>query len=613
MKNLFLLVLLFTAPSLASLLTEIEIEQKNSQLQFKVSFSTETSDTLQLTSEAQITQWGNLKLSKNAKGLHQIQLTKGQKGFLHYTISLDLSKPYFLSGLRVWHPVNPQFPEGDKFQFQTKLNPEFELIHSATGFPQGDLAYVFGKFKKYQSVDKRLLVYLSQDEPALAETLLQNLKKYLDHYENSIGTYPYDVFQVVEAPSEIGYAFPKMTWIGSQLLRFPFILKTSLPHELLHSWWGASVFVDYEKGNWCEGLTSFGADYGLLNQEEKKLYRIKALTSYLNYVNQSQELSLSQFTSRGEDRSLQALGYDKSVMVFVMLEQLVGPQNFAAALKKFYKNFKFKRASWDDFFAIQSEVSGQDLQSFKKFWVQQPGFVAKDFLKLKKTNQEIQASAKPSELAKLAGFQIQTQLFSQSGNKKLVLDVLPSGKNLVQSQFAIQENYLTYSIDPDFYLFRDLNLFEKPINFSEFFGAKKVEYQINQSDWVQAFKNQFTDKQWMNVKSDLDFDKASVYLVDLISAEKNSEIKKLMAEKGIKITANEVQIENRKFDLSVQAVFLTLRIKNSTVVVMNLNPNLPLARWLQRWSRYGGQSYVVLNNSSAELQGVWVDALKSNL
>jgi aminopeptidase N len=54
---------------------------------------------------------------------------------------------------------------------------------------------------------------------------------------------------------------PSFTLLGPQIIRFPFILTSSYPHEILHNWWGNSVFVDYASGNWCEGLTAYLADH----------------------------------------------------------------------------------------------------------------------------------------------------------------------------------------------------------------------------------------------------------------------------------------------------------------------------------------------------------------
>ena len=51
------------------------------------------------------------------------------------------------------------------------------------------------------------------------------------------------------------------------MLRLPFIRASSLGHEVLHNWWGNGVLVDYARGNWSEGLTTFMADYAYKSEE----------------------------------------------------------------------------------------------------------------------------------------------------------------------------------------------------------------------------------------------------------------------------------------------------------------------------------------------------------
>lgn len=612
MKLFFFLIFVLSFELQATLKTKIDLVQQESLLTFKVKFENNgtTYPQLQLTAQARITQFGNIKITKNEQGIHLIQLIDSLNGFIHYQIPIDSKKSFFKSGLDVWHPVNPQFPEDSIFEVQTQLSPGYEFSHSATGYPQDSLAYSFGEFKKYTAQDKRLIVLLSNDDPTLATTLLENLKKYLDFYEKSIGGYPYKTFTVIEAPNEIGYAFPQMTWIGSQLLRFPFILKTSLPHELLHSWWGTGVFVDYDKGNWCEGLTTFGADYGLLNSEEKKLYRIKALTSYLNYVKDSQELSLSQFISRGEDRSLQALGYDKALMVFVMLEQLIGEQNFALGLRTFYADFKFKTASWDDILNVMSKVSGKNLSSFKNNWIQKPGYLSQNFIQLISTSNGIKAKNSAVDIGKIPDQSIQTLIHSKSKSENLNLQVTMDGKNLSESSFPQFLNAQSYSLDPDFYLFRDLSRGEKPLNFSEFFGSSKVFYLFSNSSWMESFKSTYPEKVWVPYHSSMNWESSQTLLVDISEAINNSEIKKALDQKGIFLNETQLTLEKQKFNLNQEAAFISIKIKNVSVFIVSFNSQLPLSRWLARWSRYGGQSYIVLSPASSSLQGVWVDQFK---
>ena len=113
------------------------------------------------------------------------------------------------------------------------------------------------------------LVYLHEMDEAMAKKYLTATAQYVEMYRGLIGPYPYGKFALVENFWETGYGMPSFTLLGPQVIRFPFILHSSYPHEILHNWWGNSVFVDYESGNWCEGLTAYLADHLIQEQRGK--------------------------------------------------------------------------------------------------------------------------------------------------------------------------------------------------------------------------------------------------------------------------------------------------------------------------------------------------------
>ena len=101
-----------------------------------------------------------------------------------------------------------------------------------------------------------LLAYLRQPDANLATRYLDATERYLALYEPLLGDYPFSKFALVENFWETGYGMPSFTLLGEQIIRFPFILESSYPHEILHNWWGNSVYPDYDTGNWSEGLTA---------------------------------------------------------------------------------------------------------------------------------------------------------------------------------------------------------------------------------------------------------------------------------------------------------------------------------------------------------------------
>ena len=135
---------------------------------------------------------------------------------------------------------------------------------------------------------------------------------------------------------------PSFTLLGEKIIRFPFILHSSYPHELLHNWWGNSVYVDFSNGNWCEGITAYEADHLISEQREQgDDYRRSTLQKFSNVVDATNDFPLNKFISR-HDAASEAIGYGKSMMLMHMLRRAVGEENFKKGFALFYQNFRFK-------------------------------------------------------------------------------------------------------------------------------------------------------------------------------------------------------------------------------------------------------------------------------
>ena len=112
---------------------------------------------------------------------------------------------------------------------------------------------------------------------------------------------------------------PLFTLLGPQVIRFPFILHSSYPHEILHNCWGNSVYVDWSKGNWCEGLTAYLADHLIREGQGRGAeYRNDTLKGYRNYVGESRDFPLTEFRSR-HSSATQAVCYGKCLILWHML------------------------------------------------------------------------------------------------------------------------------------------------------------------------------------------------------------------------------------------------------------------------------------------------------
>ena len=218
------------------------------------------------------------------------------------------------------------------------------------------------------------------DAQALADRYLEVTGQYLEQYETLIGKYPYAKFALVENFWETGYGMPSFTLLGSQVLRFPFILHTSWPHELLHNWWGNGVFVG-AGGNWSEGLTAYLADHLNAEQQGKGAeHRRTTLQKYLDFVDvdgaspglQGKDFPLVDFRGRDSAAS-EAIGYGKTLMLFHMVRRQVGDAAFAKGLQLLWTSKQQQPATFDDVAAAFSQASGSSLAPFFTAWTTQTG------------------------------------------------------------------------------------------------------------------------------------------------------------------------------------------------------------------------------------------------
>jgi hypothetical protein len=193
-----------------------------------------------------------------------------------------------------------------------------------------------------------VMAFLRTPDETLANKYLEATAQYLEMYRKLVGPYPFTKFALVENFWETGYGMPSFTLLGEQIIRFPFILNSSYPHELLHNYWGNSAYVDFKTGNWCEGLTSYMADHLISEQRgQGDEYRRTTLQKYTDYVKSSNDFPLKEFGSR-YNASSEAIGYGKSMMMWNMLREIVGDDQFIKGFQKFYRDNKYKATSFND-------------------------------------------------------------------------------------------------------------------------------------------------------------------------------------------------------------------------------------------------------------------------
>ena len=482
--------------------------------------------------------------------------------------------------------------------------------------PMEEVYLIAANFTVYsqQSDDIEVLAYLRQPDPNLATKYMDATERYLALYEPLLGDYPFSKFALIENFWETGYGMPSFTLLGEQVIRFPFILESSYPHEILHNWWGNGVYPDYNSGNWSEGLTAYLADH--LFQEMEGLgneYRKEMLARYKNYVADGNDFPLSEFTSRNSAAS-QAIGYGKTLMLWHMLRVELGDELFLEGLRKLYSDYKFQRANYNDISNLFTELSGLDLSQFFAQWVDRTGAP-----ELSVSVEEVNG-----DRARIMFAQVQTgdpyllkvpvALYYEGEELPQLFDISLSQK----IEGVMADNYESLQavlVDPYFDVFRQLDREETPPTIGELFGASDITFILPQADrqhWALMAESfgQGVNADVLNVE-DLESIPAdrSVWILGnenpfrSVLADSAEMYGVSWSDTGVSMDASEVAFQNRS------SVVIARHPANPELAIgwIHVDDMIAMPGMIEKLPHYGKYSYLSFlgDEPTNDVKGVW--------
>jgi hypothetical protein len=503
-----------------------------------------------------------------------------------------------------WRTVS----QGTRTKNEDADNQHIDLWESPE--PMEEVFFIAAKFTEYDYTVGAVtaMAFLRTPDEGLANKYLETTAQYLEMYRQLLGMYPYSKFALIENFWETGYGMPSFTLLGETIIRFPFILHSSYPHELLHNWWGNSVYVNFEEGNWCEGLTAYMADHLIKEQRgQGDDYRRSTLQKYTAFVNEGNDFPLNEFRSRFDAPS-EAIGYGKSLMMWNMLRQDLGDEDFVRGFQKFYRANKFKVATFDDIRKSMEESSEKDLRGFFEQWITRKGAPE---LQLKDVaiNQSATGYNVDFTIAQIQDedlFNINIPVFIYT-DFDVVKENVQMNKKEQSYSLEVGSNPLRIDIDAEFDLFRRLNYNEIPPALSTAYGSEKVliilpsgedktalePYQTLANKWLEEKPEKFEiifDNEIENIPSD-----KAVWAFGWNNKYKNliqdglSDYHTILNESTVDINKKNLVEENNSFIVSVrnpdnpEEVVVWLTIGNKDAV-----PGL--IRKLPHYSKY---SYLV--------------------
>jgi hypothetical protein len=320
-----------------------------------------------------------------------------------------------------------------------------------------------------------IATYFFPESEDLSPRYLEASARYIALYADLFGPYPFDKFAVVENFFPTGYGFPSYTLLGSQVIRLPFIIHTSLGHEIAHCWWGNGVRVDSAGGNWSEGLTTYISDY-LYHERESSAaareYRIQMLRNYAALVEPGDDIPLSRFMGR-IDPVTKAVGYDKGAMVFHMLRRRVGDDLFREGLHRIYTENLFKKISWREFRLTYEAMAEVSFADFFDQWVERKGAPRLSLAEVTVDRMEagFRIRGRIDQEAPVYDLQIPLSVETRKGR---VLKTVHSNRASTRFDMTVEDFPSTLTLDPDADLFRRLHPSEIPPSVNSLKGADSV-------------------------------------------------------------------------------------------------------------------------------------------
>ena len=147
-----------------------------------------------------------------------------------------------------------------------------------------------------------------------------------------------------------------------------------LAHEIAHQWWGQAVgWKNYHEQWLSEGLAQYFAALYAEHDEGPDVFQdiIERMRSWAMRHSDEGPVYLGYRLGHleGEPRVFRALVYNKGAMVLHMLRRLMGDDAFFAGLRRFYHEWRFRKAGTDALQLAFEIEAGRSLSRFFDRWI----------------------------------------------------------------------------------------------------------------------------------------------------------------------------------------------------------------------------------------------------
>ncbi len=235
-----------------------------------------------------------------------------------------------------------------------------------------DKEFIVEHAKSKHGVDV-YLVYQDNDKSSAWRQAMPYALGFFDYNSEHFGEYPWKTYSIIQG-GDGGMEYGTATLIagGSNLNS----LIGTIFHEAAHSWYQQLFGINETYNEWFdEGFTSYVEQMAHLNVVDK----LKVMPSnpnpdaYKGYIalalsgKEEPASLLADYYNTNYAYSLEA--YYKGQVLAIQLGYIIGNDNLNKTFLEFYKQWKFKHPSGNDFKRVAEEVSGINLKWYFNLFI----------------------------------------------------------------------------------------------------------------------------------------------------------------------------------------------------------------------------------------------------
>lgn len=446
----------------------------------------------------------------------------------------------------------------------------------------------------------RLRTYFHRSAANLAESYLEAAEGFIGQFEQQIGAYPFSDFHIVSAPLPVGLGFPNLAYIDRRIVPMPFMRGRSLAHEVLHNWWGNGIQVDYESGNWSEGLTTYMADHALAERRdprESSRMRLGWLRDF-RALPKDKDVAVTRFVAKRHDAA-QVVGYGKVAFIFHMLKHEVGSQRFETTIKRFWADNKFARASWSDIREAFEATTQSDLGWFFRQWTERAG-APKLTLKDARVSRRGEGYALEISLAQAApAFKLKVPLEINTQAGLLRSHILLEGEAAIEV-LQLDSKPVSLRIDPDHSLFRLLLPGEAP--------PILRDVLLDSSAQTFVLEDELVSPKLARELAGRLFDDAPNFLDDSRDQLPDGPLLVIGSAKQISLFIARFDLPTRPAEIAGRGsgrVWTARQKGGKAILFVEANESEALRAMRRPLPHYRSKSYIVFEGRRADAHGVW--------